>query len=152
MIVTFLHSKSLCVDYRLDLATNSVAICPRQNLPPTYSFQFLYSNSEIVEDPCPLNGGPGNQGRMKIKSEMGHAVIQNPISEYINVFFSAENFESGYYNFTLSDISNRIHFSEKINIPEPQIAFPIGKYPPGLYILQIEFQGYIQNHKIVVTN
>ena len=53
------------------------------------------------------------------------------------------------YSFQLFDITGKTVFNKLFDVPEPQIAFPIEGISPGLYIIQIEHNGTVQNHKVI---
>lgn len=135
----------------LDTEAKTVSICPDQAIPSPYSFQFLLAKSGFQENLCPPPTGPGNQVFAINNSALGPIRVQNPASEFLNLFFAESNFESGVYDLVLTDINGRVHFDERLDISEPNIAIPIYNITSGIYFLCLEFKGYRQNLKVIVS-
>ncbi|MCB0526625.1 MAG: T9SS type A sorting domain-containing protein [Saprospiraceae bacterium] len=112
----------------------------------------LYSYETLVADkvlPPSCQGCPPNTTYSRPQTpNLNPIVIQNPVSEFVNVFFP-KNFQHGLcqffiYNFQGSQIS-----FEEINVPEFQATISIDKLPSGIYTLIVVAQDSVQSLKFI---
>ncbi len=129
----------------------SVDICQIKNDPnrpwnPLYDFKAIIVQIQPECQGCipdPELSTPGKKNNM--------VKVQNPVSEYLSVFFTETSFMGGSKKFTLIDINGKVIIREQFYVAEPQVAIPLGKSMPGLYFLQIESEGDVQIVKIVIN-
>ncbi|MCB0524390.1 MAG: fibronectin type III domain-containing protein [Lewinellaceae bacterium] len=128
----------------------TVSVCTTQVINPPYYFEALVADKVEVCLECPTGDQGGNTGGYARPSlGMAKVRVENPISDYIQMFFDENEFQSGIYTITLTDLSGRCFFREQIDIPEPRIAIPLGYIPPGLLLLNVEYNGCTQTLKVI---
>jgi|GEM_PF-931015 len=131
--------------------TPSVDICKLENV-PSRPWNPLYQFDAIIERNPPICNGCPPTGERNLRNKHKDVIrVQNPVSDYLNIFFTQALFLGGTKKYTLLDISGKTIFQEQFKVTEPQIAIPIDSIVPGLYFLHVESEDDVQTVKVVIN-